>query len=223
MTDTLKPCPFCGARLVLAESLSTRSRDLYVHPDNEERESICPARSINVWTDKDGKPYGDWDRRATVDAGELAAFDAGLLGDGGGGNVEWWQDYIRSLLGQAHEFYASQIAAPLGAEEYAHKLLGEFCACYGEAWPADTCKAEAARLSAWIAAHPAPAAQRQAVPEGELTDVIDDAIADSLDQDWRTADGAKAVVKALEALGWVVVGPNEEGRPAADSVPRSAP
>lgn len=41
----------------------------------------------------------------------LDAYDAGLLGDYGGGNVEWWQDYIRSELGRAHEFYQSQVSA----------------------------------------------------------------------------------------------------------------
>lgn len=45
----------------------------------------------------------------------IAAYDAGLLGDGGGGNVEWWQDYIRSELGRAHDFYADQLAAYISA------------------------------------------------------------------------------------------------------------
>jgi hypothetical protein len=37
-------------------------------------------------------------------------YDAGLLSDFGGGNVEWWQDYIRSQLAAAHEFYETEIA-----------------------------------------------------------------------------------------------------------------
>lgn len=37
---------------------------------------------------------------------DIPAYDAGLLSDHGGGNVEWWQDYIRAELGRAHEFYA---------------------------------------------------------------------------------------------------------------------
>lgn len=37
-------------------------------------------------------------------------------------------------------------------QSFAHHLLGEFCACYGEAWPAKTCDAEAARLSEWLGA-----------------------------------------------------------------------
>ena len=31
----------------------------------------------------------------TAETHELSAYDAGLLNDFGGGNVEWWQDYIR--------------------------------------------------------------------------------------------------------------------------------
>ena len=41
----------------------------------------------------------------------LVAYDAGLLNDHGGGNVEWWQDYIRAQLGRAHDFYAVQFHA----------------------------------------------------------------------------------------------------------------
>lgn len=36
-------------------------------------------------------------------------YDAGLLGDGGGGNVDWWWDYIRAELDRAHDHYALQI------------------------------------------------------------------------------------------------------------------
>jgi len=39
----------------------------------------------------------------------LEAYDTGLLGDGGGGNIEWWQNYIRHELERAHEFYSEQI------------------------------------------------------------------------------------------------------------------
>jgi len=42
----------------------------------------------------------------------LDAYDAGILSDFGGGNVEWWQDYIRAELGRAHEFYQVQLSAP---------------------------------------------------------------------------------------------------------------
>ena len=42
---------------------------------------------------------------------ELEPYDAGFLSDYGGGNVDWWQDYIRSELARAHDFYQSQLAA----------------------------------------------------------------------------------------------------------------
>lgn len=40
---------------------------------------------------------------------ELDEYDAGLLASAGGGDVEWWQDYLRAELGRAHEFYQSQV------------------------------------------------------------------------------------------------------------------
>lgn len=39
----------------------------------------------------------------------LDAYDAGHLNDHGGGNVGWWQDYIRSELERAHDFYQEQL------------------------------------------------------------------------------------------------------------------
>ena len=39
------------------------------------------------------------------------AYDAGLLSDYGGGNIEWWQDYIRAELERAHEHYVVQALA----------------------------------------------------------------------------------------------------------------
>lgn len=42
---------------------------------------------------------------------DLAEYDAGLLSDFGGGDIGWWQDYIRAELARAHEFYQSQIEA----------------------------------------------------------------------------------------------------------------
>lgn len=41
----------------------------------------------------------------------LSYYDAGLLGDGGGGDVGWWHDYMRTELDHAHEFYQSQVDA----------------------------------------------------------------------------------------------------------------
>ena len=35
----------------------------------------------------------------------MGRYDAGLLNDFGGGDVQWWQDYIRAELDRAHDFY----------------------------------------------------------------------------------------------------------------------
>jgi len=43
---------------------------------------------------------------------ELAEYDAGLLNDYGGGNVQWWHDYIRYELGCAYEHYKEQLTTP---------------------------------------------------------------------------------------------------------------
>ena len=55
----------------------------------------------------------------------LDQYDAGLLNDFGGGNVEWWQDYIRAELGRAHDFYQSQVAAPQPVSDDARDALVE--------------------------------------------------------------------------------------------------
>lgn len=34
---------------------------------------------------------------------QLETYDAGILNDFGGGNVDWWQDYIRAELARAHD------------------------------------------------------------------------------------------------------------------------
>lgn len=48
-------------------------------------------------------------RAEAVASVTIDAYDAVCLNDFGGGNVGWWQDYIRSELGAAHDFYQSQI------------------------------------------------------------------------------------------------------------------
>ena len=40
----------------------------------------------------------------------MSEYDPGLLNDFGGGNVQWWHDYIRAELGRSEEFYQSAIA-----------------------------------------------------------------------------------------------------------------
>ena len=38
-------------------------------------------------------------------------YDAGLLNDYGGGNVEWWQDYIRAEIDRCNDYWEDEIAA----------------------------------------------------------------------------------------------------------------
>ncbi len=50
-------------------------------------------------------------RLAAIDAAppaDLGLYDAGQMNDYGGGNVEWWWDYMRAELGRAHDFYTEQ-------------------------------------------------------------------------------------------------------------------
>lgn len=35
-------------------------------------------------------------------------YDAGLLSSYGGGDVGWWQDYIRAIIGQANDHWRTQ-------------------------------------------------------------------------------------------------------------------
>lgn len=44
-------------------------------------------------------------------AGSLADYDAGLLNDFGGGDVGWWQDYLRAEIGRANDFWRVQAEA----------------------------------------------------------------------------------------------------------------
>ena len=82
----------------------------------------CPMGKYSIARRGDGYDsshtqlmWDAWQARAQVQ-GELEPYDAGLLNDFGGGNVEWWQDYIRAELGRAHDFYQSQITTPQSAQ-----------------------------------------------------------------------------------------------------------
>lgn len=41
----------------------------------------------------------------------MQRYDAGLLGDGGGGNVEWWQDYLRVEIERCNDFHQAALSA----------------------------------------------------------------------------------------------------------------
>ena len=40
----------------------------------------------------------------------MDSYDAGLLNDYGGGDVNWWHDYIRAEINRANDFHIEQIA-----------------------------------------------------------------------------------------------------------------
>lgn len=64
-----------------------------------------------------GEPVGE-----ALDA-DFADYDAGLLNDFGGGNVDWWWDYLRAEIGRANDFWRSQVDAalsPLPPQEPRH-------------------------------------------------------------------------------------------------------
>ena len=44
------------------------------------------------------------------EAESIPDYDAGLLNDWGGGNVEWWQDYLRAEIARANEHWRACVA-----------------------------------------------------------------------------------------------------------------
>lgn len=63
----------------------------------------CGANTDNRW------PHHD---QCAVNAAPVFNdYDAGLLNDFGGGNVEWWQDYLRAEIERANEWWRSQVEA----------------------------------------------------------------------------------------------------------------
>jgi hypothetical protein len=47
----------------------------------------------------------------------LPDYDAGLLNDFGGGDAEWWQDYIRAEIGRANDYWRAALAAVKGGSD----------------------------------------------------------------------------------------------------------
>jgi len=83
-------------------------------------------------------------------------YDAGLINDFGGGNVEWWQDYIRAEIERANDFHADRIAALEAQLAEAKGKLNEI-ACWSQSqgllwWQVKAREA----LSALEATPPAP-------------------------------------------------------------------
>lgn len=80
--------------------------------DRETGEGLEPACSVSKLHEY-AERYAREALRAqaaSVEPVVLDTYDAGLLNDFGGGNVEWWLDYIRHELGAAHDFYQEQVS-----------------------------------------------------------------------------------------------------------------
>ena len=48
---------------------------------------------------------------------EIPDYDCGLINDFGGGDVSWWQDYIRAEIGRANDHWSEQAADALAAKD----------------------------------------------------------------------------------------------------------
>lgn len=44
-----------------------------------------------------------------IHEGDVEDYDCGLINDYGGGDVEWWQDYIRAEIGRANDWWRSRM------------------------------------------------------------------------------------------------------------------
>lgn len=42
---------------------------------------------------------------------DFTDYDCGLINDFGGGDVGWWQDYVRAEIGRANDFWREQVAS----------------------------------------------------------------------------------------------------------------
>lgn len=101
------------ARAALAAALAAAPQPqpigIFREDDDIGHVELCPHQQAKL---QDGdKLFAAAPQPLPVQQFELSEYDAGLLNDFGGGNVEWWQDYIRAELGRAYEHYHSQIPA----------------------------------------------------------------------------------------------------------------
>jgi hypothetical protein len=131
----------------------------------------------------------------------LPDYDAGLLNDYGGGNVDWWWDYLRAEIGRANDHWRELVPA-LAAEVRALQACNRGLVRLNEATEARAIKAETEVR-----------AQRETI--AALTAERDEARRDSaLKHDWRIANqrteiarlhatiaGLTARVEALRSAG----------------------
>lgn len=112
MTETLEPCPFCGGKV-----------EIYDGAPHYASAVACPACDCTLYGTTTAEAIAAWSRRAPVTVSEAAGvqdaesipdYDAGLLNDFGGGNVDWWLDYIRSEIGRANDHWRDALRALAG-------------------------------------------------------------------------------------------------------------
>ena len=125
----LMPCPHCGKTEPVRIYRASEDED-FDESNDDTFAVVCEASSeggmvpggcgaVGGYHIREVDAIAAWNLRATYLASapqaaqplELDAYDAGLLSGFGGGDVDWWQDYLRAELGRAHEHYQAQVIA----------------------------------------------------------------------------------------------------------------
>lgn len=95
----LKPCPFCGGAAEYLPAGCVGDSD----------EVVCRPCGVSIGFHHDDA-IAAWNRRATppaaaIQEADIPDYDAGVLNDFGGGNIDWWQDYIRAEIRRANDYW----------------------------------------------------------------------------------------------------------------------
>ena len=150
---------------------------------------------------------------------QMDSFDAGELNTYGGGNVGWWIDYIRSLLGSAEDHYQHQHEQALTAERQcadelvAHNAVlrealqnthddldGGFVACQRCGDQEDTKDLDVMSLYIKPALSTTPAASLDALTQRVRAEAMED-IAKSMEADAEIIEGRAAKLTKDGNLG----------------------
>ena len=122
MGESLKPCPFCGSHNLRSEGLVNDVRrvscqDCFSIGPAENAANVSATWQDRVSSSKLQQALADALREnatlkldaQTVAGEQVEAYDPGLLNGFGGGDVEWWHNYIRSLLVRADHYYRAAL------------------------------------------------------------------------------------------------------------------
>ena len=91
--------------------LSHPNMKLLLEERNEAREQIVANHKATLVIERMFYEVKEQRDRLAEAARTLPDYDAGLLNDFGGGDAEWWQDYIRAEIGRANEYWREALAA----------------------------------------------------------------------------------------------------------------